>query len=65
MLDFFFIQTVILPHAHLVYSSKISRWQRSRSPLAGNIAAKNVLENKTKEYKNHPQLNRFRQSKKQ
>ena len=28
------------------------------------LLAKNVLENKTKGYKNHPQLNRFRQSKK-
>lgn len=28
------------------------------------LLAKNVLENKTKGYKNHPQLNRFRESKK-
>ncbi len=32
--------------------------------MAETLLAKNVLENKTKGYKYHPQLNRFRQSKK-
>ncbi len=48
------------PYAPLVHPSKIPRHERTACRVARRSFSKKVLENKTKGYKNHPQLLRFR-----